>query len=77
MLYDDDRYNWRPDVQSAYWGHHKASQDSYSFDSYLVRDSEKILPTPLPAVFWFCWSGLVGVMGLVRKKKNKLLEKII
>ncbi len=77
MLYDDDLYNWRPDVQSAYWGHHKASQDSYSFGSYLVRDSEKVLATPLPAAFWFFSSGLVGIMGLVRKNKNNLSEKNI
>jgi hypothetical protein len=57
-------------------GHHKASQDNYSFGSYLVRDSEKVLPPPLPAAFLFFGSDLVGVMGLVRKKKNKLQKKL-
>ncbi len=71
MLYDDNLFSWRPDMESAQWNHHKNSQDSYSFGSYLVRDAVKITETPVPAALWLFGPGLIGILGLSRRNKLK------
>ena len=74
MLYDDNLYDWRPDMESARWQHHKDSQDSYSFGSYLVRNTVKILETPIPATIWLFAPGLIGLIGLSCRNKIKLVS---
>lgn len=59
-----------PDFNNAYQtpGHtheHIDSTDPY-FGSYLVKDVAEV---PLPAAIWLFGSGLIGLVGLARRKK--------
>jgi hypothetical protein len=38
--------------------------------------SSSLAPVPVPAAVWLFFSGLVGLIGIARRKKPKKLEKM-
>jgi len=72
---------------SSMWGDHTAAHyidrpKSYpsiflrTFASFLVRDTDPgslpvPVPVPVPAAVWFMASGLLGLVGVARNRKNK------